>query len=87
MKKIKKEVKSSRLKKFEKRSVFVNISSLAALQVFDTKTSIYSVNKSGRDMFFRSLKLENPKFEVYNYSPGPFQSPMLDKIKNKNGII
>ena len=62
------------------QSTIINISSLAALQPFET-WSLYSTCKSGLDMFHKSLALENPQCRVLNYAPGPLDTRMQDQIR------
>jgi len=61
--------------------VFVNVSSLAAIQPFPHWTS-YCTNKAARDMLFRVLAIEQkPEFvRVLNYAPGPMLTEITTEI-------
>lgn len=48
----------------------VNISSLMGRQAF-CNMGMYGSGKAARDMFFKTLALEEPKVKVLNYSPFP----------------
>lgn len=59
----------------DQRITVVNVSSLGALEPFDT-WSIYCSGKSMRNMFHRCLAHEYPSSRVLNYAPGPLDTDM-----------
>jgi sepiapterin reductase len=60
-------------------STIVNISSLAAIEAFET-WGCYSATKAGLDIFHRTICKENPKVRVLNYAPGPLDTDMQKVI-------
>ncbi|KAL3831236.1 hypothetical protein ACJMK2_023013 [Sinanodonta woodiana] len=70
---------SAFLQTFDKKSVqkrvVINISSLCALQPFSS-WSLYCTAKAARDMFFRTLAVEDAETRVLNYAPGPLDTDM-----------
>ena len=68
--------------------VIVNVSSLAALQPFDS-WSIYCAGKAAREMYHKVLAEESAKrggggallFRVLNYAPGPLDTDMQMQIR------
>lgn len=71
---------SSFLRAF-KNPTIINVSSLAALQPFET-WSIYSSCKSALDMFHKTIALENSDCRVVNYAPGPLDTRMQQQIRD-----
>ncbi|KAK3587812.1 hypothetical protein CHS0354_019678 [Potamilus streckersoni] len=62
-------------KKSSQRRVIINISSLCAIQPFSS-WSLYCTAKAARDMFFRTLAVEDAETRVLNYAPGPLDTDM-----------
>ena len=63
--------------------VIVNVSSLAAIQPFES-WGIYCAGKAARDMFHQVIakEHENDKsFRVFNYAPGPLDTDMQQEIR------
>ncbi|XP_071108503.1 sepiapterin reductase-like isoform X1 [Haliotis cracherodii] len=58
--------------------VVVNITSLSAVQPM-ASWGLYCSGKAFRDMFMRTLALEQPDFRVLNYAPGPVDTNMFHK--------
>ena len=61
----------------------VNVSSLAALQPFES-WSLYCSGKAAREMFHKVLAVENEKdacVSVLNYAPGPLDTEMSREIR------
>ena len=73
---------TSKVIKLFPKTTIVNISSLAALQPFET-WSLYATCKAGLDMFHKSIALENPDCRVLNYAPGPLDTRMQHEIRTK----
>ena len=68
--------------------VIINISSLAALQPFET-WSVYCAGKSARNMFHQVLALEtasNDNINILNYAPGPLDTDMQAEIRESETI-
>lgn len=61
------------------RLVFVNISSILALQPLTTWGN-YCGGKAARDAIFRVLAVEQPAATVLNYAPGPLDTPMIEEL-------
>jgi len=61
------------------RMVFVNISSILALQPLTTWGN-YCGGKAARDAIFRVLAVEQPEALVLNYAPGPLDTPMIAEL-------
>lgn len=72
---------SAFLKTFEKddKMIIVNITSLAAIEAF-SGLGEYSVGKAAREMYMKTLAAENPKLRLFNYSPGPVATDMIDRV-------
>jgi len=72
------------LKHFEDKkvpTVLVNVSSLAALQPFDS-WSIYCMGKAGREMIFKAVPVEvESHVKTLNYAPGPCDTDMQKEIR------
>ena len=67
-----------------KNLVIVNISSLAAIQPFES-WAVYCAGKAARDMFHQVLASETEKdaaVSVLNYAPGPLDTDMGAEIRN-----
>lgn len=63
-----------------KQKVVVNISSLAAVQPFDTWGS-YCSGKAARDSLFQVFASEeNGRWRVLNYAPGPLDTDMISSL-------
>ncbi|KAJ3017422.1 hypothetical protein HKX48_003558 [Thoreauomyces humboldtii] len=60
----------------------VNVSSLAALQPFDC-WGIYCSVKAARDMYHRTIAIEDPSVRVLNYAPGPMDTDMQTRIRKE----
>jgi len=65
----------------------INVSSLAAVQAFDT-WGLYCTAKASREMFHKTIAIENPikstnKSNIYilNYCPGPLDTDMQTSIQ------
>jgi sepiapterin reductase len=60
----------------------VNISSLCAVQAFDS-WGVYCAGKAARDMFYKVLAAENKSADVrvLNYAPGPLDTDMQNEIR------
>ncbi|XP_061171728.1 sepiapterin reductase-like [Saccostrea echinata] len=65
------------------KRVVINISSLAAIQPIKS-LSLYCSGKSARDMFFRTLAVEEPSLRVLNYAPGPCDTDMHKDCREKS---
>ena len=69
-----------------KTITIVNISSLAAVQAFES-WSVYCAGKAARDMYHKVLAEEQKKspcrdnFRVLNYAPGPLDTNMQKEIR------
>lgn len=61
------------------RMVYINISSILALQPLTT-WGHYCGGKAARDAVFRVLAVEEPESTVLNYAPGPLDTPMIDDL-------
>jgi len=61
------------------RLVFVNVSSILALQPLTT-WGHYCGGKAARDAVFRVLAVEQPGAVVLNYAPGPLDTPMISEL-------
>jgi sepiapterin reductase len=61
------------------RTVYINISSILALQPMVT-WGHYCGGKAARDAVFRVLAVEQPESIVLNYAPGPLDTPMIDLL-------
>jgi len=61
------------------RMIFVNISSILALQPLTTWGN-YCGGKAARDAVFRVLAVEQPQAVVLNYAPGPLDTPMVTDL-------
>lgn len=76
----------SRVREGASRVKIVNISSLAALQAFES-WSVYCAGKAARDMFYQALAKElkvqslDQSIKVLNYAPGPLDTDMQREIR------
>lgn len=61
------------------RMVYINISSILALQPLTTWGN-YCGGKAARDAVFRVLAVEQPQAVVLNYAPGPLDTPMIGEL-------
>jgi len=61
------------------RMVYINISSILALQPLTT-WGHYCGGKAARDAVFRVLAVEQPEATVLNYAPGPLDTPMVEDL-------
>jgi len=61
------------------RMVFINVSSILALQPLTT-WGHYCGGKAARDAVFRVLAVEQPQAVVLNYAPGPLDTPMITEL-------
>jgi len=61
------------------RMVYINISSILALQPLTT-WGHYCGGKAARDAVFRVLAVEQPQSVILNYAPGPLDTPMIDDL-------
>ncbi|CAD5206760.1 unnamed protein product [Bursaphelenchus okinawaensis] len=66
-----------------KQVTVVNVTSLLAVKAFPCFTQ-YSVSKTAREAYFRSLALERPDIRVLNYSPGPVDTDMRTDIAKRS---
>ena len=68
-----------------KNKLVINISSLAALQPFETWGS-YCAGKAARDSLFKNMAVEEGEdWTVLNYAPGPLDTKMIqDLLDDKN---
>jgi len=64
-----------------KKSI-INITSKAAIEPFKSM-GLYCIGKASREMYFRTLALEDPTLDVLNYSPGPVKTDMIDRVIEK----
>ncbi|ESO98896.1 hypothetical protein LOTGIDRAFT_114065 [Lottia gigantea] len=72
------------LQEFSKLSkVVVNMSSLAAVMPIKS-WGLYCTVKSGRDMFFKILAIEDPSIRVLNYAPGPVKTDMMNIVQTQS---
>lgn len=62
-----------------KKKMVINISSLAALQPFETWGS-YCSGKAARDSLFKVMAVEEPTWRVLNYAPGPLDTKMIAEL-------
>lgn len=62
-----------------KNKLVINISSLAALQPFETWGS-YCSGKAARDSLFKVMAVEEPSWLVLNYAPGPLDTKMIRDV-------
>jgi len=62
----------------------INISSIAAIQPFETWGS-YCSAKAARDMLFKNMAVEEPSWTVLNYAPGPLDTNMVKDILEDQG--
>jgi len=71
--------------KDKKNKLVINISSLAALQPFETWGS-YCAGKAARDSLFKTMAVEEGEaWTVLNYAPGPLNTKMIkDLLDDKN---
>ncbi|KNC96987.1 sepiapterin reductase [Spizellomyces punctatus DAOM BR117] len=60
----------------------INISSLAAIQAFDC-WGVYSATKAARDMYHKTIAVEEPNIRVLNYAPGPLNTDMQTRIREE----
>ena len=70
-----------------KRTTIVNVSSLAAVQAFET-WGVYCAGKSARDMYHATMALEyksKEEFKTMNYAPGPMDTDMQKTIRESEG--
>ncbi len=70
-----------KLRPLTKKIVVVNISSLMALQP-QASWSLYCSGKAARDLFFKTLAVEETggNVRVLNYAPGPLDTDMLTEV-------
>ena len=61
------------------RKVYINISSILALQPLTTWGN-YCGGKAARDAVFRVLAVEQPEALVLSYAPGPLDTPMISEM-------
>ena len=61
------------------KKLIINISSLAALQPFETWGS-YCSGKAARDSLFKVMAVEEPSWTIINYAPGPLNTKMIDDL-------
>ncbi|KAK0415699.1 hypothetical protein QR680_012068 [Steinernema hermaphroditum] len=61
--------------KGKEKPIFVNITSLLAIQAFPSFTQ-YSTSKAAREAYFRAFASEEPAARVLSYSPGPVLTDM-----------
>ena len=61
------------------KKLVVNISSLGALQPFETWGS-YCSGKAARDSLFKVMAVEEPNWNILNYAPGPLNTKMIDDL-------
>lgn len=74
--------KVAHLRKMKK--LIINVSSLAALQPFETWGS-YCSGKAARDSLFKVMAVEEPSWTILNYAPGPMNTKMVqDLIESRN---
>ena len=71
-----------------KNKLVINVSSLAALQPFETWGS-YCYGKAARDSLFQVMAVEEESWKVLNYAPGPLDTKMIkdlldDSATNQN---
>ncbi|ENN77871.1 hypothetical protein HUJ04_007909 [Dendroctonus ponderosae] len=57
----------------------VNITSLVARKPI-INLSMYAAGKAAKEMFFKTVAVENPRLNVLNYSPGPVLTDMFNSI-------
>ena len=62
-----------------KNKLVINISSLAAMQPFETWGS-YCSGKAARDSLFKVMSVEEPGWKVLNYAPGPLDTQMIKDL-------
>ena len=62
----------------------MNVSSLAAVTPFKT-WGVYCAGKAFRDMYHRTLCLENGHLKVVNYAPGAMDTDMQGEIRGSEG--
>ena len=62
----------------------INISSLAALQPFET-WGFYCSGKAARDSLFKVMAVEEPDIKVLNYAPGPLDTQMIKDLLDDPG--
>ncbi|KAJ3320565.1 hypothetical protein HDV06_005188 [Boothiomyces sp. JEL0866] len=76
------------LEKYDQNSkiTIVNVSSLAAIQPFDT-WGLYCATKAARNMYHRNIALEEDllknQVRVLNYAPGPLDTAMQQRIREE----
>ncbi|KAJ3312696.1 hypothetical protein HDV04_002840 [Boothiomyces sp. JEL0838] len=76
------------LEKYDQSSkiTVVNVSSLAAIQPFDT-WGLYCATKAARNMYHRNIALEEDllknRVRVLNYAPGPLDTAMQQRIREE----
>ncbi|KAJ3270746.1 Intraflagellar transport protein 74 [Terramyces sp. JEL0728] len=76
------------LDKYDQKSkiTVVNVSSLAAIQPFDT-WGMYCATKAARNMYHRNIALEEDllkkQVRVLNYAPGPLDTAMQQRIRQE----
>lgn len=77
--------KQVKLPKSKVRMVFVNISSLLALQVMPS-WSLYATGKAARDMYMRAVAADVQKcamdVRTLSWAPGPMDTQMMKEILN-----
>lgn len=60
----------------------INITSLCGRAPFEN-LAMYGSGKAARELFFKVLAVENKDLTVLNYSPGPVETDMFEKIKTE----
>ncbi|XP_038070734.1 sepiapterin reductase-like isoform X2 [Patiria miniata] len=66
------------------RRTMVHISSLCAIQPMKS-LSLYCSTKAARDMFMKTMAIEDSELRVLNYSPGALDTAMNDAIVTQAG--
>ncbi|TPX57917.1 sepiapterin reductase (L-erythro-7,8-dihydrobiopterin forming) [Powellomyces hirtus] len=64
------------------QSTIVNISSLAAVTAFDC-WGVYCATKAARDMYHKTIAVEEPNVRILNYAPGPLDTDMQTRIRDE----
>ena len=62
-----------------KNKLVINITSLAALQPFETWGS-YCSGKAARDSLFKCMAVEESDWKVLNWAPGPMETKMIEDL-------
>lgn len=73
------------IERFENCQKFiVNVTSLLAVEPYKA-TGFYCSGKAAREMYFRTLALEEKEILVLNYSPGPVDTDMVADLETNSG--